>query len=170
LPRLVPSGSFFGHFLLTPIVEFCQPLHGCAQLRRRSPENLQCRAVFIQFDKNHGWPRRRGLQPVADSRSGRIALKALAPGAKVCRRAAVSNQFCGFDQPLRWLAATLPKFTSPAGWPGRETSVWDRSRRRGPRRARRLWPVCRPAPWWQSPCRFWPLCGRTIGGSAHRSA
>ena len=57
-PGLLPSGSFLGHHSLNPGACICQtasPLRPTPIFR--SPENLQCRSVFIQCNNNCGWPR-----------------------------------------------------------------------------------------------------------------
>ena len=51
--RLVSLGSFVLRTLTLLVKPLC-----CTQLQIcRSPENLQCRTVFIQFHANCGWPR-----------------------------------------------------------------------------------------------------------------
>jgi hypothetical protein len=73
----------------------------------RDPENLQCRAVFIQFQRVVV-PRCFWVQPVSDSRHGRIADKSLSRRCSKERRADASNQPTGLQvQPLSWLAPTL---------------------------------------------------------------
>jgi hypothetical protein len=56
------------------------------------PENFQCRAVFIQT-RELWFLRVAQVQPVTDSRHGRIACKFLSQPSSKEQRAAASNQF-----------------------------------------------------------------------------
>lgn len=72
------------------------------------------------------------VQPVSDSRHGRIACKVFLSCTvakfQLVRRAAASNQSQGLSAPTPSLAGGCsPNSTSSSGWPVRETPVWDHS-------------------------------------------
>ena len=73
------------------------PPWGCvagAHPAAAGPEDVQCRSVFIHILKNSGSPgpvAKARVQPVFDSRHGRIACKAFSPAPLRWRNAAASN-------------------------------------------------------------------------------
>ncbi len=80
------------------------------------PENVQCRSVFIHILKNSGSPRfvaKPRVQPVFDSRHGRIACKTFSPQLPLCRCTGGTRPppitSAGLDaNPNPWLRAALP--------------------------------------------------------------
>src|SRR4051794_16398976 len=114
------------------------------------------------------------VQPVCDSRHGRIACKASLSCTRINQQGeqpppispegSLSNPFAG------WRLLSKFKSSSSLWWLVPETSGSGHSRTFRPSRARPLWPACTPAPWSRSLCWSWPLCGRTNDGNARRSA
>src|SRR5437016_1228047 len=86
----------------------------CAQLALASPENVQCRSVFIQFLRALVSPvaccQVSNVQPVFDSRHGRIACKIPSKQftAFLTERDRLQSGLRALHQPLGWLTAALP--------------------------------------------------------------
>lgn len=137
------------------------------------PENVQCRAVFIQYQ--------RAVVPQAATtlpRSNPFPTHGTVESpAKLFLSRLLKNRelplpikpWGSKSNPFHWLAATLTNLIS-SSTPVPETSAWGRSRFSWPSCARRPWPACMPMLWSPPPCWSWLSCGHTSAGSSRRSA
>ena len=187
-----PSGSFFSRHRPHTIVRsissraiFCGRtcfhllLFGAkpvawqrAQLAFASPENVQCRSVFIHILRVlvRRFPVAR--PPTSNPFLTHGTVESL---AKLCPvsssvllkgrdRGRLQSVLRALRQPLSLADDRAPQFrfsscsSGSSRWPVAQTSVVPGNRCLGSSHTRPLWPACRPALWSQSPCWSWPLC------------
>lgn len=170
-PWLLPARFFLVNRSTTIRVRFGKRVRSSAlRPSRRKRDQKTFSPGPCSFNTKELWFRqKRQVQPVFDSRHGRITANCLRAALVKFWRTAASNQSIGLlVQPLCWLTAALEIISSSSPVPG--TFVRHHNPFRWPSRATRPWTACTPALWSRSLCWSLPPYGRTTDGSAHHSA